>query len=245
MRATNDSRILSIQGFRAIACICVFLAHSWGSSNQFVNSMLSDLGRLGVLSFFLLSGVLTSRNLSQDTSEKELLGGVKYVAKKVKKFYPLYLLTTVAMLIITFDNFFLVEWQLSRGEILTKVGFHLLLLQSYVPRLGVAYAFNGPAWFLSACLLLWFFTPMMIRLLKKTDKKYYAVIGAGLFMLQLCYLLTIYNFHLTEQRWFMYVCPMMNFSIYLQGILWGGGTDLLEKDTTTALLQQQFSSVSI
>lgn len=224
MKNTDECKILSVQGFRALACVCVFLAHSCESSNDFLNSIISDLGRLGVLSFFLLSGVLTSRKLQGDSSSNAIKDGIKYAFTKVKKFYPLYILTTVVMLIITFDSFFIVEWQQSKIEALVRLGLHAMLLQSYVPRLGVAYSFNGPAWFLSVCLLLWLLTPMIIKALKRGDGKWYPFLGVMLFVFQICYLIVLFNLHLPEQRWFMYVSPLINLSIYVLGILGGGYT---------------------
>lgn len=231
MKNTDERRILSVQGLRAIACICVFLAHSWGASNDFLSSMISDLGRLGVLTFFLLSGVLTSRKLQRATSDNAIKDGIKYAINKIIKIYPLYILTTLVMLIITFDLFFLVEWVQSKIGMIARLGLHILLLQSYVPRLGVAYSFNGPAWFLSVCLLLWLLTPMIIKVLKRINREWYPFLGIVLFVLQLCYLIVVFNLHLAEQRWFMYVCPLINLLIYIQGILWGGGYTYRTKDT--------------
>lgn len=41
-------------------------------------------------------------------------------------------------------------------------------------------------------------------------------------MAQIFYLVLIFFLNLSEQRWFMYVNPFFNLSIYVQGILWGG-----------------------
>ena len=117
-------------------------------------------------------------------------------------------------------------WLNMRGggtaELFIKIILHILMLQSYVPKLGVSYAFNGPAWFLSACLLIWFLTPYLQYFLSKIEhKRTFIILECMTFFIQFGFLIGIYVLRLEDQRYFMYVFPPVNLIIYFEAMVFG------------------------
>ncbi len=168
-------------------------------------------------------GVLEGRKeIKQENNV--ILAGYKNVIRKIKRMYPLYLITTMIMFVCTFNSYVYPEWLENRYNLILRIVLHCTLLQSYIPKLGVAYSFNGPAWFLSACMISWFLTPAIKKHLSQIKRESYLRLSGLLYVAQIFYLVLIFFLNLSEQRWFMYVNPFFNLSIYVQGILWGGGT---------------------
>lgn len=211
-----------IQGLRGIACTLVFISHTYRMLpfvNDYVQLIYIDMGRLGVLLFFLISGVLTGyQDKNYNYSFKEW---ISYMFRKVNKFYGLYVVSVLAMFILSYDSFVRPEWQLDHNNLIIRTILHLFLLQSYVPKLGVAYSYNGPAWFLSVCLLLWAVTPRLVYYIKKTSVKSRICLLLSIFAVQCIYLIGIFRMQLPEQRWFMYVCPVFNLMVYSVGLIAG------------------------
>lgn len=215
----------AVQGLRGIACLLVFFSHSYSHlfvSDSYLRRLFEDTGRLGVLIFFLLSGVLEGRK-KVNQENNAILAGYKNVVRKIKKMYPLYLITTIFMFACTFSSYVYPEWLENKYNLIFRIVLHCTLLQSYIPKLGVAYSFNGPAWFLSACMLCWFLTPVIKKNVLQIKRESYLLVAGLLYITQIFYLVLIFKLNLSEQRWFMYVNPFFNLSIYVQGILCGGG----------------------
>lgn len=215
-------KIKSLQGLRGIACVFVFLSHSYGNfqiQNAYISSLFADLGRLGVLCFFVLSGILEGKK--SRTTKPILKEAISFVLYKIKKIYLCYIIALIAMLLLTFKSFMLVECTGGgMTKLIIKILLHILMLQSYVPKLGVAYSFNGPAWFLSACLLIWFLTPYLQYFLSKVkQKRSFIILECITFLMQFVYLIGIYALRLEEQRYFMYVFPLVNLLIYFEAMV--------------------------
>lgn len=145
---------------------------------------------------------------------------VNYVFGKMKEIYPLYIFSMLLMILLTYESYVMPEWEANPFNFLVRCILHIFLLQSFIPKLGVAYAFNGPAWYLSVCVLLWFLSPIFIYLIDKIkNQKRVCIFKWSLFFTLLCYQICIYSMQLSEQRWFMYVNPVVNCLIFLEGML--------------------------
>ena len=152
--------------------------------------------------------------------DSSLNGSIHYMLRKIKKFYVAYIIAEILMFVITFDSYVMPEWEASKLNLISRIIIHILMLQSYVPRLGVAYSFNGPTWYLSSFLLIWLLTPIIKRKVEdlKTRKQYLLVSGF-VYLVQFAYLILIYSLMLEEQRYFMYVFPGINLLIYTEAVL--------------------------
>lgn len=225
------NKIVTLEGVRGIACLLVFTSHCYEllSYNRCWQTYASDFGRLGVLIFFSLSGYLTMlNNWNAPVCYPKVSDGLNNVVRKLKKIYPLYLFSLAEIFILTFHSFVIPEWEDNPVKLILLIFLHLFLVQAYIPKIGVCYAFNGPAWFLSACLLLWLLTPYLIwaiKRIKKVANKAIWILLLGL----LVYEIVIYNLHLSEQRWFIYVNPGVNLLIYVLGMLSSAPSEILKR----------------
>lgn len=145
------------QGFRFLAAALVFLSHAPTLQAFDFPSVRAANG--AVAFFFVLSGFLLGLN---DKGEPfSLAGTAKYLWSKVRKFYPLLVLT-----IVTSGYFVRGLLCLLRGE--NPIGavwqsspvWHFLLLQSWVP--SSVYDFNGAAWFLSTLMFLYLVARLLL-----------------------------------------------------------------------------------
>lgn len=215
------SKNISLQGLRGVACAFVLLSHCYGNlhiNNEYVVSIFSDLGRLGVCIFFCLSGALCGWK-NTEFEENSWKSSMNYMLKKVKQIYLMYIIADVLMFILKFNTYVIPEWQTEKVNLTVKIIAHIFLLQSYIPKLGVAYSFNGPAWYLSSCLLLWLLTPTIKRKINECNKKQLWSISLIIFTFQLMYLGSVFMLGVAEQRYFMYVFPVANLFIYTEAMV--------------------------
>jgi len=153
------NKLSNISVLRALACTGVFTSHCY----------ISLLGAWGVSIFIMLSGFLLVYNGLErvEAFPSDVKGCSRYAFGKIKKLYPLYffsLVMTVALLLVY-----------SRGNMptgqLLRMGQEFLvcaaLLQAWIPAKGWAFSLNAVGWYLSACLVLYFAFPYILRRIKK------------------------------------------------------------------------------
>jgi hypothetical protein len=71
-------------------------------------------------------------------------------------------------------------------------------------------------------MLLWFLTPWLLVLSRKIRRaKKTLMFSVTFYLFQVVCLIGIWLANFSEQRWMMYINPIINLSIYMQGILWG------------------------
>ena len=116
-----DKKIQALQGVRGLACIMVFLSHSYDNfqlQNVYLVSLFADFGRLGVLLFFVLSGFL--EGMKSSTVKPNLRYAIDFVYRKIRKVYLWYLLAEIAMFILLFKSYVLVEYAGGTGKTCSK-----------------------------------------------------------------------------------------------------------------------------
>ena len=207
-------RLDSIQALRALAFMGIFLFHGgiiWG-----------NFGGLGASVFIVLSGFLMTYSYSDRILPNSFDGCVGFALKKIKRLYPLHILTMVIILIglvflaaknneITYDYIKqMCIWTVS----------NIFLVQSYIPVISINVSLNGVAWYLCVCVFLYFCFPFVMKIIEKykSIKTAYIVIPI-LYLIQiLISFLTVNikgfdgNFH----TWITYCCPffrLLDFSI--------------------------------
>ena len=153
-------RIESLQIVRALACIGIFASHSeikW----------LEGFGPWGVSIFLVLSGFLMVYNHLDDNENTNysILNAIKYGLSKIKKLYPLYVISMTFMvpfLLVGADRFSIAHasliWVLNLG-----------LIQEWVP-LSFRSP-NAPGWFLDAILLSYIVFPLVMKKIGGVHKK--------------------------------------------------------------------------
>ncbi len=155
------SRLPSLTGMRFIAAAMVFLFHGVlytglfadPSAQSTLGSIVSGGGWTGVSFFFILSGfVLTWSARSSDT-----LG--RFWRRRLCKIFPNHLVTAVVAYLLA---------SVVLGTALPDSSWlNFLLLQSWVPDLGVIFTGNVVAWSLSCELLFYLVFPLLLPLFNR------------------------------------------------------------------------------
>lgn len=209
----------AIQGWRGLAIIMIFLAHTRSFLIQDM-SLFSDFGEKGVYIFLVISGVLLYRNSLVKDYAGNLKDGFRYAVNKVKHLYPLHLALWLVLFILTTTKANLIR------NIIYSI-FNVSLTQSFVPFSGIINAFNGPSWYLSMCMFLWILTPAFIKFvnrckLKEKDGKLFLTCAliwvlwlniGNLFLGFVTKLDSRINPNWFE-RWLLYSCPVLDFVIF-------------------------------
>ena len=214
-------RLEVLQSWRFLAFLTIFIHHCAGLID--VNYGIAGLG---VEFFFVLSGFMMAYNYWDKFNEKlTLKETLKFLIKKIKKFYPLLIFTILLKAPITLYKYYLeiVGVNLEYiGITISRLIPSIFLFQSYIPNVDYFYAFNGVAWFLDVIILCYFLTPWIINKINKLDNKKLIVI-----MVIIAGLKFVYNHFITPllgdyASYAGYIFPFYRLFDYLQGIFLGG-----------------------
>ncbi|WP_434798708.1 hypothetical protein [Terrisporobacter vanillatitrophus] len=109
--------IRSLQGFRALGMISIFLFHSG----------LLLKGTFPITFFFMLSGFVLYYSYSNRIKSMSINDDIVWVINRMKRMYPIHLITYVMSVIIRW------EWicKFEIIELISKAFWNLSLLQSY------------------------------------------------------------------------------------------------------------------
>ena len=162
----------SLQALRAVACLTVFLNHCY----------IGNIVEWGVSVFFVMSGfLLTSGRLDKGIAASSLspLESLRFAWEKVRKLYPLYIITLLPILAL--DIFNAVSSSSGFGTIIKELVLSALLIQSWFPAHSMA--FNGVAWYLSTAFFLYFCFPYIMHCVFKYHAKKSAYIAIALLLI--------------------------------------------------------------
>ena len=204
--------LLQFQGLRAVAFLAIFISHSkWGG--------VISLGPWGVSIFFNLSGFLMMYNYYQH--EDSLNVGLKFTFNKIKKLYPLHIIT---MFIYIFYEVLILKYSIK--EVIEISILHSLLIQTYIPYFKIYATLNGLSWYLCASVLSYFMFPIILKHLKKENKNIFKVlisfisiqIIVALFASKFGNESTLDNFSI---QWIIYYCPLTRLLDFIIGCCLG------------------------
>lgn len=160
----KPTKIISLQGLRALAFIGIFIEHAGFMS----------LGAWGVSCFLVLSGFLMYYNYGMliDTSKDgySLRDNIVFAVRKIKKLYPLHCITLLVAICVYWDNQKLdgIKRVLIWG---VKLVSNFTLLQSWIPKAEFYFSFNGVSWYLSTCVALYSVFPYIRKAINKVKNK--------------------------------------------------------------------------
>lgn len=97
----NKEKLICIQGLRGWAIILIVLWHM----NEIFPQCLPSTGGRGAEFFFLISGFLVAYKYIENDELNNLRLGVRYASRKIRKLYPLYLITMAPMLLLDLRSF--------------------------------------------------------------------------------------------------------------------------------------------
>ena len=214
-------RIESIQVIRAIAFILIFLSHV----------ELTSTGGIGVSLFLVLSGFcMTYAYLDrpEKTPSPGLVTNLKFASGKVRKLYPLHVVTLLFVALVIFGGLILHKG--SGKEIAEQGGYFVanaLLLQSWIPWRDGYFSFNAVSWYLSTTAFSYFLFPAVFKVVQSKDKK--RIVKLAGIILGLMILISIIlgigknNWGWTNAflKWVTYICPLYRSGDFIIGLLAG------------------------
>lgn len=171
----KKAQLGSITGLKVLATLAIFVWHC-------ALIKAPDLGARCVEIFLVVSGFLTAYNHHGEYAGT-LDECVAVVRKKLRSIYPVYFagLLLAATCMLVSKN---AQGLSSSGLVVTAL-VDLVLMQAWIP--GIAFKYDGAAWFLSAVLVCYAVSPFISRLVEWAKVKFGNValgavtIGAGSF----------------------------------------------------------------
>ena len=218
METNNNKKIYSLQALRALAFLGIFAEHSYGA----------DYGAWGVSVFFILSGFLMMYSYQGRYPNADVKTAGALAARKIRKLYPLHLIMIIFVLCLTF---FSKTFEPTKELILHYAKLlvvNLLLVQTWMPRVDLSISLNGPAWYLSVSLFLYFMFPFIAKLITKHREKHFPLLMiCGVYFVQLLVSFCFRNFGniITYSdnwnQWFTYCFPVFRLGDFVMGCLLG------------------------
>ncbi len=142
----SEKNTNSLQALRAIALVGVFLAHAQAKHSWAV---------LSVSIFFVLSGFLLFIRYENKVFTCSLKNNIEFSINKIKKLYPLHIITMVFGVILRLYNVYLEGLSLkSVAAVIRDLFLNITLLQTWYPKSEVNVSLNGVSWFLSVMMFL-------------------------------------------------------------------------------------------
>lgn len=216
-RLTNKTaRIFfpQFQGLRAVAFCAIFLCHT--GIGKF-----GCLGAWGVSVFLVLSGFLMTVNYWEREIHESR---VSFVWRKIKKLYPLHLVTMMGMALIHIYSI-LIGFEEPR-KLIVDILLHSALVQVWIPFWHST--LNDPAWYLCVCVFVYALFPTVLRYIRNISKeKIVAFLVLSLF-LEVGFALIAYCFGSTEKEQafsaqrLTYFFPVSRLPDFLIGCCLGG-----------------------
>lgn len=160
----------SIQAFRGVAFLFVFMIHAWGFfAYQYWGKAYPKelvIGTQMAVSFFIiLSGFLFGLKNIEDGSRSTLW---RNGWKRIKRFYPIYFLTFLVMFIVPIRQFFLEGASFDLMYWCRHAIYTVFMIQSWIP-VGY-YSFNGVGWFLSTIVALTVISTPLFMILNRIER---------------------------------------------------------------------------
>lgn len=207
------SKINTLQSIRCFAILGVITSHC-------------DLGGFGAFSvslFIILSGFVMFYNYQTRKINTGIIPSLKFTIGKIKKLYPLHLLTMTLILLLALNQLIKHFSSSSLISLIFKTFSNILLIQDWFPKISIYYSLNGVAWYLSLCLFLYYIFPTILIMLRQ-----YSFIQAVntiglLFLIQITisfslkYILVTSSLFDNFILWFTYILPITRALDFLIG----------------------------
>lgn len=179
---------------RGMACLFVLFSHL--SYITWPKFYLGILGHYGVMLFFYLSGFLAYVNYTESGDYRIFT----YMKSKIRKFYALYAIATLAMALIQIYK------QFPLDKLIMALLLRIFMLQSWNVRLFYECELNQVDWYISVIVFCWFMQKRLITLVKKISHVATMVMITVIFLTQML----IYQIPCTYELYsfVLYVSPI-------------------------------------
>lgn len=154
-------KLKCIQGIRGWAIILIVLWHL----NSIFPGDLPAFGDRGVEFFLLISGVLIGMKYYCSTELDNTDKCIRYSLKKVRALYPMYLISSVPMVLLLLKDW--ISSEITTADMILRIVANVFLIQSWFPDQNIYWSLNGVTWFLSSILFCYCVASAFFWLIKK------------------------------------------------------------------------------
>lgn len=214
---SKTGREEQLQFLRFWAFFNVYVCH--GEQWLFFKYPSSHCSTAAVSFFFMLSGVVTALSFTGKDIRLGLREEGRYLWRKIRRIYPLYLFTTLYLFLYTGTENLTSLFDVQRfpGQLVKN----LLLIQSWFSQ--GAFSYNGVGWFLSSLMFLWAISLPAMLLLNKINRRprgWLLLSGAlaGTLFLTAVYCYLTKNL---DMDYWQYIFPPARMGEYLGGMILG------------------------
>lgn len=208
---SGGEQIESLQALRALAFLGVFLQH------------LGELklGAWAVSVFFVLSGMLMGYRYNDVQLDCSPLNCVKFAIQKIKKLYPLHIVTMLLCLVYDIKNLIPTFSVAAGAELFGKLVANMLLIQSWFPNSEVFFSFNGLSWYLSSSLFVYACFPCFLMFLKRLSLRKAVLVGLAIYLVQWIAGFTANQLCPKNVFWIVYIFPVFRLGDFFIGCCLG------------------------
>lgn len=214
-------RLNALQFLRFLAFLAVFALHAFPQGiSIFSFSGLADAAFFSVSFFLVLSGFVSALKSTDQMEDHKLRIILKYVWKKLKKFYPLYFL----LLSLSFIYYLIQVIGNDSYEQISMLFMQYVkcafLLETWIDKNYFFMVWSG--WFISVIFFMYILEYPLLGLTEKTEEKYSVT---GLVILLACVItgdfLLQYYFHvrLGNSEFWNYIFPPARLGEYFSGMI--------------------------
>ena len=247
----TNKKISQLQGLRGVAMLGIFIMHTFvfytNSGGARFTQFVNQLGTIGVIVFFMLSGFL----LVYKEKKIPRLSFKDKWTECVGKFYKLRILYILTMIVAFIGRFpqKVADWIYA----IISIPLNLLYLQDLVPHTAINNSFNGPAWYISSMFIIWFIVysiPNFTNSIQSKNVKQCILITIMIIGLQCLYKSIEANFPVglipinhpdLYMTWIGYFSPFWNIGFFFLG----GMVGRLAKIQKTSGITQSVISVIV
>ena len=218
------SRLYSIDVFRIICAIVVFLFHTrihigvdFGIFNNFIST-----GHIFMIAFFMLSGFsllyVDSQRENLSSSGDRYKGVGKFLKRRFIGIYPLYISFYAVYVIWQILSVYAlgetIDGQVSFLENIILAPIELILFQSVMPG-TFSLLHNDGSWFISCIFICYIFYPYFAQIIWKNSKRRNIIFFIFLYLISSYAFLPAYMLHLGS----IYSNPLLRFVEFLLGVI--------------------------
>ena len=210
------NKLNGVYFIKTFAFLTIFLLHI----EKISGIMTNNIAKYGVYLFIILSGFLMMYNYEDKIEEVNYKSIKDFVQKKIKKFYPLFLVTIIIKAPVSIMKYYYefggVGFNFFFNTFLRLLS-SLFLVQAFIPDKNFYFAFNGVSWFLDVLFFCYIFTPFIIKKISNNSNKKNIIILFIIIILQIVFQILI-DKYINNDYWY-YIFPPYRLFDYIVGML--------------------------